>query len=69
MPKSIKSTLECINQKMKLAEYWSRPSAYVQPKIIHYTEEDLTTDKYLESVGRMEMITGGRQIPNRKPKY
>lgn len=69
MSKSKKEEIESMLHKMKLDEYWSRPSEYVQPKVINFTPEELTTDRYLESIGRMEMITGGRQVPNRKPKY
>lgn len=69
MGKLTKEEVESMLHKMKVQDYWSRPSEYVQPKVINYTEEDLTTDRYLECVGRMEMITGGRQVPNRKPKY
>lgn len=69
MEKLTKKQVESMLQKMKLEEYWARPSQYVQPKVINYTPEELTTERYLESIGKMEMITGGRQVPNRKPKY
>jgi hypothetical protein len=58
-----------LTAKERLEEFWSRPSEYVQPKIIKSETEEMTNDKLMHSFTAYEMIKGGRQVPNRKPKY
>jgi hypothetical protein len=61
--------LEKIKQQAKLEEYWHRPSPYIQPKITNVNDDDMTVEKYINTVASHEFIEGGRQVPNRKPKY
>ena len=63
------SEREQLTPQERLAEFWSRPAAYVQPTIIEAESEETTTDKFMQSFSSFEMIAGGRQVPNRKPKY
>jgi len=69
MPHKCNSESEQLTPQERLAEFWSRPSSYVQPTIIKCESEEMTTDKFMQSFSSYEMIAGGRQVPNRKPKY
>jgi hypothetical protein len=69
MNKKPKSFLSKIKNRIKVEEYWSRPAPYVQPKITHISSEELSVEKYINTVASHEFIDGGRQVPNRKPKY
>ena len=69
MSKKPNKLLSAIRDKIKLEEYWSRPAPYIQPKITHLSDDDLTAEKYINTVSAHEFINGGRQVPNRKPKY
>ena len=60
---------EKIKQQAKLENYWNKPSPYVQPKITNVTNDEMTVEKFINTVASHEFIDGGRQIPNRKPKY
>lgn len=69
MNNKAKILAEKIKQQAKTEDYWHRASPYVQPKIIKVCEEDMTIEKYMKSIASNELIEGGRQVPNRKPKY
>ena len=58
-----------LQRQVRLQEYWNKPSAYVSPKIKFVTDEEITLQKYIDSITNFELIQGGRQIPNRKVKY
>lgn len=67
--KKSKELIEKIRQQAKLEEYWHKPAPYIQPKITKVTDDDMTIEKYINTVASYEYIEGGRQVPNRKPKY
>jgi len=60
---------EKIKHQAKLENYWHRPSPYVQPKVTKVTDDEMTVEKYINTLASHEYIEGGRQVPNRKPKY
>jgi hypothetical protein len=69
MPHKCSSKHGELTAKERLEEFWSRPSEYVQPKTTRSETEEMTEDKFMQSFSSFEMISGGRQVPNRKPKY
>lgn len=53
----------------KLDRFWTMDSCYVPPKVFVRKVDELDTEDYIKSISKLENISGGRQVPNRKPKY
>tara|TARA_R110000772_G_scaffold139012_2_gene248099 strand:- start:1230 stop:1439 length:210 start_codon:yes stop_codon:yes gene_type:complete len=69
MPHKCSSEGEQLTPQERLAEFWSRPAVYVPPKVFVRKTEDIDAEEYIASICKLENINGGRQVPNRKPKY